>query len=137
MSAAAQLLKIDTSIEEVTALIPLILNIGNSMNIYTVNSVSGHPERYKYHDDSLISLTRINNNATTEEPRSANELPTSSPNGERSALRSLARRYRARRRRKLRADNADPAERRKRKRASEYFYLRDLSQNTLSELATP
>ncbi|KOB64347.1 putative spondins extracellular matrix, partial [Operophtera brumata] len=56
--------------------------------------------------------------STTEEPRSANELPTSGPTAsERSALRSLARRYRARRRRKMRADNTNPAERRKRKRA--------------------
>ncbi|XP_072932865.1 spondin-2 [Epargyreus clarus] len=65
---------------------------------------------------SYYSLTN-NTASTTEEPRSANELPTSGPTAsERSALRSLARRYRARRRRKLRADNTDPAERRKRKR---------------------
>ncbi|KPJ08656.1 Spondin-2 [Papilio machaon] len=70
--------------------------------------------------DSAYSFYSITNTtvSTTEEPRSANELPTSGPTAsERSALRSLARRYRARRRRKLRADNTDPAERRKRKRA--------------------
>lgn len=69
-------------------------------------------------DASYSYYSLINAKSTTEEPRSANELPTSAPTAaDRSALRSLARRYRARRRRKLRAENADPAERRKRKRA--------------------
>lgn len=73
----------------------------------------------------IIAHFSTNNTVlTTEEPRSANELPTSGPTAsERSALRSLARRYRARRRRKMRADNTDPAERRKRKRASKYINL--------------
>ncbi|KAG7299153.1 hypothetical protein JYU34_017688 [Plutella xylostella] len=57
-----------------------------------------------------------NSSSPTLEPRSANALPTSPPADQRSALRSLARRYRARRRRKMRADNNDPAVRRKRKR---------------------
>lgn len=68
-------------------------------------------------DGAYSYYTIVNSSSTTEEPRSANELPTSGPTAsERSALRSLARRARARRRRKLRADNTDPAERRRRKR---------------------
>ncbi|CAH0719865.1 unnamed protein product, partial [Brenthis ino] len=79
--------------------------------IYSEGSLTTPDSAYSYYSIS-------NNSATTDEPRSANELPTSGPTAsERSALRSLARRYRARRRRKLRADNTDPAERRKRKRA--------------------
>ncbi|GBP51693.1 Spondin-1 [Eumeta japonica] len=73
------------------------------------------------HDTDLlldvVAIGKSVNASTTEEPRSANELPSPEPNaGQRSALRSLARRYRARRRRP-RPDHADPAERRKRKRA--------------------
>ncbi|KAI5646045.1 hypothetical protein NE865_01938 [Phthorimaea operculella] len=80
--------------------------------IYAQGSLTTPNGLYSYY--SLTNTT----GSTTEEPRSANELPTSGPTAsERSALRSLARRYRARRRRKLRADNTDPAERRKRKRA--------------------
>ncbi|XP_026748868.2 spondin-2 [Galleria mellonella] len=80
--------------------------------IYSEGSMTTPDAAYSYY---TVTNTTAN---TTEEPRSANELPTSGPTAsERSALRSLARRYRARRRRKLRADNADPAERRKRKRA--------------------
>lgn len=73
--------------------------------------------------------------STTEEPRSVNELPTSGPTAsQKSALRSLARRYRARRRRKLRADNADPAERRKRKRASKSLIAKDKKNEELVSL---
>ncbi|XP_013173633.1 PREDICTED: spondin-2 [Papilio xuthus] len=80
--------------------------------IYSEGSMTTVDSAYSFY--SLTNTTA----STTEEPRSANELPTSGPTAsERSALRSLARRYRARRRRKLRADNTDPAERRKRKRA--------------------
>ncbi|CAG5003832.1 unnamed protein product [Parnassius apollo] len=80
--------------------------------IYSEGSVTTSEGAYSYYS---LSNTTV---STTEEPRSANELPTSGPTAsERSALRSLARRYRARRRRKLRADSTDPAERRKRKRA--------------------
>ncbi|CAG9134909.1 unnamed protein product [Plutella xylostella] len=67
--------------------------------------------------DAGYSWYSISNSSNpTLEPRSANALPTSPPADQRSALRSLARRYRARRRRKMRADNNDPAVRRKRKR---------------------
>ncbi|CAH2047444.1 unnamed protein product, partial [Iphiclides podalirius] len=80
--------------------------------IYSEGSLTTPYGAYSYY--SLTNTTV----STTEEPRSANELPTAGPTAsERSALRSLARRYRARRRRKLRAENTDPAERRKRKRA--------------------
>lgn len=80
--------------------------------IYAEGSITTPDGAYSYY--SLTNMTT----STTEEPRSANELPTSGPAAsERSALRSLARRYRARRRRKLRGDNTNPAERRKRKRA--------------------
>ncbi|CAH1636366.1 unnamed protein product [Spodoptera littoralis] len=80
--------------------------------IYSEGSMTTPDGAYSYY--SITNTT----SSTTEEPRSANELPTSGPAAsERSALRSLARRYRARRRRKLRADSTDPAERRKRKRA--------------------
>ncbi|XP_045523128.1 spondin-2 [Pieris brassicae] len=79
--------------------------------IYSEGSMTTPDGAYSYY-------SIMNNTSSTEEPRSANEVPTSGPTAsERSALRSLARRYRARRRRKLRADNTDPAERRKRKRA--------------------
>lgn len=81
--------------------------------IYSEGSLTTPDSNYSYY-----TLMNNTTSSTTEEPRSANELPTSGPTAsERSALRSLARRYRARRRRKLRADNTDPAERRKRKRA--------------------
>lgn len=79
--------------------------------IYSEGTMTTPDETYSYY---TITNTTAN---TIEEPRSANQLPTSRPTAsERSALRSLARRYRARRRRKLRADNTNPAERRKRKR---------------------
>ncbi|XP_032516431.1 spondin-2 [Danaus plexippus] len=76
--------------------------------IYSDGSLTTPDSSYSYY-----SIT--NNTASTEEPRSANEVPNPTAS-ERSALRSLARRYRARRRRKLRGDSTDPAERRKRKR---------------------
>ncbi|XP_026318807.1 spondin-2 [Hyposmocoma kahamanoa] len=80
--------------------------------IYAEGTLTTPNVSYSYYSIANTSIS------TTAEPRSANELPTSGPTAsQRSALRSLARRYRARRRRKLRADNADPAERRKRKRA--------------------
>ncbi|XP_049872518.1 spondin-2 [Pectinophora gossypiella] len=83
--------------------------------IYAQGSLTTPDSSYAYY-----SLTNTTGN-TTEEPRSANQLPSSGPTAsERSALRSLARRYRARRRRRLHADdNADPAERRKRKRSKQ------------------
>ncbi|XP_052746988.1 uncharacterized protein LOC128199852, partial [Bicyclus anynana] len=83
--------------------------------IYSDGSLTTPDSGYSYY--SIVPTSTNNTPSTTEEPRSANELPTSGPTAsERSALRSLARRYRARRRRKLRGDNTDPAQRRKRKR---------------------
>ncbi|XP_041979917.1 spondin-2 [Aricia agestis] len=77
--------------------------------IYADGSLTTPDSAYSYY-------TLTNNTVSTEEPRSANELPTATTAADRSALRSMARRYRARRRRP-RPDSADPAQRRKRKRA--------------------
>lgn len=99
----------------------IVVSVLHPVN-YKMTKMRSRSDRFWFKSSYLSANTSV---STTEEPRSANELPTSGPTAsQRSALRSLARRYRARRRRKLRADNADPAERRKRKRASKFLIKR-------------